>query len=137
MTWTLLSILLFILLLSCSLGTDWLTTAPKSLDDPPTKEYRSIGLFSMCTYTEIEDLRPSEYCSWYSMGVVSPYWIACSVFMALALLIIAVVALFSCGALCFRSLGRKSIYSVSGFLQALSGECWRRLALPYENVKIL
>lgn len=41
--------------------------------------------------------------------------------MALAILILCIVALFSVAGLCFRKLGKKSIFSVSGFLQGIAG----------------
>lgn len=128
MLWTLLSITLWVALLSCAFSTKWMISAPLShggnSNSSDNEMHKTIGLFSTCTVTEYDNGGMFETCNFSALsidGIASPYWIACCFFIGFALLILTAVAIFSCGALCFRSLGRKSIYSVSGLLQAVSG----------------
>lgn len=66
----------------------------------------------------------TEQCRVYPRGLgdfASPFWAIATILFGLAILILVIVALFSVVALCFRSLGKKSIFSVSGFLQGIAG----------------
>nr|CAB3263424.1 lipoma HMGIC fusion partner-like 2 protein [Phallusia mammillata] len=133
--WTLLSITIFLAELSAFMSAHWLVSQPVMI--PPTngtaigivnaetKIVRTMGLFLRCRQADASKfLSVSNNCRVYAHtigDIASPFWIATCIFMVLAMLILMVVALFSVWALCFRNLGRKSIFSISGILQAIAG----------------
>lgn len=86
---------------------------------------RSLGYIIRCTDSNTQNFQViSKTCRVYPESLAdfaSPWWAIATIMMSLAILILAIVALFSVAALCFRSLGKKSIFSVSGFLQGIAG----------------
>uniref|UniRef100_H2YRF4 Lipoma HMGIC fusion partner-like 2 protein n=1 Tax=Ciona savignyi TaxID=51511 RepID=H2YRF4_CIOSA len=135
MLWSLLSITACLTELAAFMSAHWLITTElhtagdnsSNTNGVSTDEsvIRTIGLFLRCEQTGKDDfIRMSDNCRVYahSIGdIASPFWIATTIFMATAILFLLVVALFSVWALCFRNLGRKSIFSISGILQAIAG----------------
>jgi len=122
--WSVLTLCLFISLLTSGLSTEWLVTYPQlDASDNGTEITKTIGLFSVCIFRKT-DQHTFKSCNIYATSIsqiASPYWAACCFFIGLALLTSLIVTIFACGGFCFRSIGRKSIYSVSGLLQSISG----------------
>nr|XP_002128127.1 LHFPL tetraspan subfamily member 2a protein-like [Ciona intestinalis] len=135
MLWSLLSITACLTELAAFMSAHWLITSEMKIPDSnsthvnglssETTMIRTIGLFLRCQQVGNDDfIRMSDNCRVYahSIGeIASPFWTATCIFMATAILFLLVVALFSVWALCFRNLGRKSIFSISGILQAIAG----------------
>ena len=133
--WALLSILVFLTELASMMSGHWLIGKPKIESVNPNqnntyipkeeKIYRTTGLFIRCEQQEpITVMSVSDQCRIYAHSIneiSSPCWVATSIFMALAILILFLVALSSACALCFRNIGKKSIFSICGILQAISG----------------
>lgn len=133
--WALLSILVFLTELASMMSAHWLIAKPTQSPDNgnqsnlvPKEEtiYRTTGLFLRCEQKEpITVMSVSDHCRVYahSIGeIASPCWIATSIFMALAIVLLFLIAFASVCALCFRNIGKKSIFSICGIVQAISGK---------------
>ncbi|XP_077976056.1 LHFPL tetraspan subfamily member 2 protein-like [Styela clava] len=129
--WSLLSISVCMVVLTSLMSAHWLVSPPyhsanASYPRPYSEnDVRALGLIIRCTETTPENIHTtSQNCRVYPRGLTdfaSPFWAISTILMGLAILILTIVALFSVAALCFRSLGKKSIFSVSGFLQGIAG----------------
>ena len=135
--WALMSIMVCLAELASMLSAHWLISEPNTRTSSNfSKIYfsrheptvQTLGLFTRCHEKEESSLllSSSEKCSIYAQSLssfASAWWGACCVFMAIGILLLFIVSLFSVWALCFRSVcGRKSIFSISGVLQAIAGE---------------
>jgi len=133
--WTLLSILICLTELAAFMSAHWLVSQPVSINTVNSSAHssssgshqiiRTMGLFLRCSQADPSKfLSVSDNCRVYahSIGeIASPFWTATCFCMGFGILLLFVVALFSVWALCFQNLGRKSIFSISGILQAVAG----------------
>ena len=133
--WTLLSIFVLLTELAAFMSAHWLVSSAKvnsgnnntgTINSKHEEAlYRTTGLFIRCQQKDpFEFLSVSENCRIYahSIGsIASPFWVACCFFMALGILFLLMGALLSIISLCRRSLKKKSIFSISGILQAIAG----------------
>ena len=133
--WSLLSIFVFLIELAAMISAHWMISSPvvqstknnSNVLFPQQKEtvVRTTGLFFRCEETgPIIFLSVSKNCRVYAHSIseiASPFWVATCIFLAIGLLLLFVVAMFSVLALCRRSIGKKSIFSISGILQAIAG----------------
>ena len=135
LVWSLLSIIVFLTELAAMMSAHWLIGQPASKRSPNNSDIiypqgessiRTTGLFFRCIEQgPIVFMSVSKNCRVYAhsiAGIASPFWVATCIFMAIGILILFVVGLFSIFALCRRSIGKKSIFSISGILQAIAGQ---------------
>ena len=135
LVWSLLSIFIFLTELASFLSAHWLISQPAVKNGGnngsalfPQQEktmIRTTGLFFRCEETgPVGFLSVSKNCRVYAHSVgeiASPFWVATCIFMAIGIVFLFMVSMFSIVALCRRSIGKKSIFSVSGILQAIAG----------------
>jgi len=135
LVWSLLSIFVFLIELASMMSAHWLISQSnaKAGNDNSSVVFsrqeetviRTTGLFFRCEETgPVSFLSVSKNCRVYAHSIdeiASPFWVATCIFLAIAILCLFVVAMFSIVALCRRSIGRKSIFSISGILQAIAG----------------
>ena len=57
----------------------------------------------------------------HEFGDLPPAWGACLVFLCIGSFILGVVVMMSLAGFCLQSIGRKSIFSIGGLLQAIAG----------------
>ena len=57
----------------------------------------------------------------HAYGDLPPAWGACLVFLCIGSFILGVVVLMSLLGFCLQSIGRKSIFSIGGLMQAIAG----------------
>ncbi|XP_058798354.1 LHFPL tetraspan subfamily member 2 protein [Phymastichus coffea] len=125
LAWTLLSLLAFMAVLSAVITPRWLVGPPKTIDTPSGAELYapSEGIYNRCTR-----LFGRNHCANFNMegmatdsSVFPTFWKLSLFFMSLGLAIMGstvVTALLGC---CVQSVGRKSIFNLSGVAQAIAG----------------
>ncbi|CAK8696224.1 LHFPL tetraspan subfamily member 2 protein-like [Clavelina lepadiformis] len=129
--WALLSITVCLAELAAFMSAHWLVGQSTPIQSNGSnvvlsqESVRTTGLFLRCEQKGSANfMSVSDNCRVYAHTVgeiASPFWVATCIFMVIAILFLFIVALFSVWALCFRNLGRKSIFSISGILQAIAG----------------
>ena len=138
--WTLLTIASFMMITASITSPYWLvgTLRQAGLEsiydnqtgvDPSRIFSPSIGIFNRCTrlhrYRHIDE---RETCATFVTGFNLPdnefpdAWKATLVFFSLTVLILLFVTVMSIISLCSRSIGGKSIFTVSGLLQSIAGK---------------
>ena len=85
----------------------------------------SIGIYNRCRKIQrsiggVPELNCYKYASGF-MDIPSAAWRACLVFLCLGAFLLGVVALMSLIGFCVQSVGRKSIFSLGGVIQAIAG----------------
>ena len=145
MLWTLLSIIIVLMHVAALLSPQWLlgtedvvlsgvtASSGNRQNSTTTVQYRNtetytptMGILTRCK--QIYTAR-SEYnyvtCSYYGSftDIPSGLWQAMVVFYCLGLLILCITGLASILSLCVRSVCKKSIFTLAGFIQAVAGRC--------------
>lgn len=136
MLWTLLSIVVAFAELIAFMGPDWLvspSSSPSLPSGPVTANgsYRlssrphrpTLGLYARCRQVPYHhrDIQCGPYAAHFG-EIASGFWQATVIFLAVAILILSVVALFAVFSMCFQSIMRKSIFNVCGLLQGIAGK---------------
>ena len=85
----------------------------------------SIGIYNRCRKIQrsiggVPELNCYKYASDF-MDIPSAAWRACLFFLCLGAFLLGVVALMSLIGFCVQSVGRKSIFSLGGVIQAVAG----------------
>ena len=85
----------------------------------------SIGIYNRCRKIQrsiggVPELNCYKYASGF-MDIPSAAWRACLFFLCLGAFLLGVVALMSLIGFCVQSVGRKSIFSLGGVIQAMAG----------------
>ncbi|XP_002741131.1 LHFPL tetraspan subfamily member 2 protein-like [Saccoglossus kowalevskii] len=135
--WTLLSLAAALAMSAAVITPQWLIGKPQKIglstdDDLSTRQYSdlnddyytpSIGIYNRCTKLhKFEEF--VDNCATYVNGfseLPSNYWKASTVFLAIGLLLLCMVVMTSVFSCCIRSLCKKSIFTISGLLQAIAG----------------
>ncbi|KAL2092086.1 hypothetical protein ACEWY4_011884 [Coilia grayii] len=129
MLWTLLSIVVAFAELIAFMGPDWLVSPPSGpistngsfrLSSRPHRP--TLGLYARCR--KVPNHHRDVQCGPYAADfgeIASGFWQATVIFLAVAILILSVVALFAVFSMCFQSIMRKSIFNVCGLLQGIAG----------------
>ncbi len=127
MLWTLLSIVVAFAELIAFMSPEWLLGFPR-LDSSASgagvgsREYRpSLGLYSRCLRVGTGGLSCGPYAGTFQ-EVASGFWQVAMLFLAAGTLVLGVVACISIFSLCFQGILKKSIFNISGLLQAIAGE---------------
>lgn len=126
--WTLASILVAFAELIAFMSPDWLFGFPRPSagvggEGGVSGEYRpSLGLWGRCL--QVGARQGGVTCGPYARTfgeVDSVFWQAAMLFLAAGILLLGVVACISVFSLCFQSILKKSIFNVSGLMQAVAG----------------
>ena len=118
----------------------WLYGIPKIFDDrdiaanssakniygSPEAMYRpSVGIYNRCKKIQkVIGGPPVLNCYSYGrnfMEIKSDEWKACLVFLCIGTFLLAVVTIMSLVGFCVQSVGKKSIFSLGGVIQAIAG----------------
>jgi len=126
MLWSLLSISLFLVLLSSFFSSSWLITPVlPGKSDEEFDTHKTFGLFSVC---DVKVNKKTEYkiqtCKlFYSMSHMPGYWVACCFFIGFSLLLTTLVGVLGFASVCYRRVRgcSKSIFAVAGLMQAIAG----------------
>lgn len=91
----------------------------------PSLSYRpSYGIYNRCLQLSIRlGEKKDEKCIkfMYEFSDLPPAWGACLVFLSIGTTILGVVVVMSLVGFCLQSIGRKSIFSIGGLMQAIAG----------------
>ena len=153
MLWTLLSIIVCLMHIYSLMSPQWLlgtedvllpgVTAPSGKNATTTVQYKnmevftpSMGVLTRCkqiytAYTENNFVSCSYYPSFWELP--SGLWQAMIVFYVCGLFILSVIALLSILSLCVRSICKKSLFTLCGFIQAVAGRSGVQILFFYIN----
>ncbi|KAI8503311.1 PREDICTED: lipoma HMGIC fusion partner-like 2 protein [Branchiostoma belcheri] len=135
--WTLLSIAAALANLAALMTAQWLVGQPRKAGVPggnninasrqtsPEEYYRpTIGIYNRCTslhyFGEIFHDSCGPYITSFS-DLPSNFWKATLVFMGMGILLLVIVVFTSLLGFCVHAIGKKSIFNISGLLQAIAG----------------
>ncbi|CAH1252232.1 LHFPL2 [Branchiostoma lanceolatum] len=135
--WTLLSIAAALANLAALMTAQWLVGQPRKAGIPgvsnanasrqtsPEEYYRpTIGIYNRCTslhyFGEIFHDSCGPYITSFS-ELPSNFWKATLVFMGMGILLLVIVVFTSLLGFCVHAIGKKSIFNISGLLQAIAG----------------
>lgn len=126
-------------------GTDN-STAPQGVVGPVETYTPTLGVFMRCAeiFRAIQSdggtISNQVECTSYIndfMDLPSGFWRAMVIFYAAGFFVLTVVAFLSVFSLCFRSLCKKSLFTVCGFIQAIAGKIRNILHKHYNLCSIL
>lgn len=130
--WMVLSVVATLAVITGIMTPKWLYGSAKPFGDDlkfnSTREITyqpSIGIYNRCRKIQrsiggVPELNCYKYASGF-MDIPSAAWRACLVFLCLGAFLLGVVALMSLIGFCVQSVGRKSIFSLGGVIQAMAG----------------
>lgn len=138
--WMVLSVVAAMAVITGIMTPKWLYGIPKIFDDieipanssakniyvPPEAMYRpSVGIYNRCKKIhKVAGGDPVLNCYSYIrdfMEIPSDAWKACLVFLCFGTFLLAVVTIMSLVGFCVQSVGKKSIFSLGGVIQAIAG----------------
>lgn len=136
--WMVLSLVATMAVITGIMTPKWLYGIPKVFNDkdipgnsstnfiPPEAMYRpSVGIYNRCKkITKVIGGDPVLNCYSYGrnfMEIKSDAWKACLVFLCIGTFLLAVVAIMALVGFCVQSVGKKSIFSLGGVIQAIAG----------------
>ncbi|XP_054750674.1 LHFPL tetraspan subfamily member 2a protein-like [Lytechinus pictus] len=107
------------------------TTSPQEVVGPVETYTPTLGIFMRCAEiframavhkggSKLNEVECTSYINNF-MDLPSGFWRAMVIFYAAGFLILTVVGFLSVFSLCFRSLCKKSLFTVCGFIQAIAG----------------
>ncbi|XP_070537362.1 LHFPL tetraspan subfamily member 2a protein-like [Ptychodera flava] len=137
--WTLLSIAAALAMTAALITPQWLIGPRRKVgltgitDDLSTINYDevitdefytpSIGIYNRCTKLH-EFGKYTDNCATYAKSfsdLPSHYWKAGAIFLGIGYIMLCVVVLTSIFSMCIRSICKKSIFTISGLIQAIAG----------------
>lgn len=135
--WMVLSVVATLAVITGIMTPKWLYGRPRIFDDvalesnsseyvPPEAMYRpSIGIYNRCKKIhKMVGGDPVLNCYMYVtdfMDIPSHAWKACMVFLCFGTFLLAAVVIMSLIGFCVQSIGKKSIFSLGGVIQAIAG----------------
>lgn len=138
--WMVLSVVATMAIITGIMTPKWLYGIPKRFDDidkpanssgestydPPEAMYRpSVGIYNRCKKIHMRvGGDPVLNCYSYTRGfmdIPSDAWKACLVFLCFGTFLLAIVSIMSLVGFCVQSVGKKSIFSLGGVIQAIAG----------------
>lgn len=130
--WMVLSVVAALAVITGIMTPKWLYGSAKPFGVNSTEEITSdlvyqpsIGIYNRCRKIQrsiggVPELNCYKYASGF-MDIPSAAWRACLFFLCLGAFLLGVVALMSLIGFCVQSVGRKSIFSLGGVIQAIAG----------------
>ncbi|KAJ7393929.1 positive regulation of fertilization [Desmophyllum pertusum] len=134
--WMVLSVVATLAVITGIMTPKWLYGRPRIFDDvalesnsseyvPPEAMYRpSIGIYNRCKKIhKMVGGDPVLNCYMYVtdfMDIPSHAWKACMVFLCFGTFLLAAVVIMSLIGFCVQSIGKKSIFSLGGVIQAIA-----------------
>lgn len=137
--WMVLSVVATLAVIAGIMTPKWLYGRSVLFDDknynftsqhtPPDAMYRpSIGIYNRCKKIHKSvGGDPELNCYTYIknfMDIPSAAWQACLFFLWFGTALLAIVVLMSIVGFCAQSIGKKSIFSLGGVIQAIAGNYW-------------
>ena len=133
--WMVLSVVATLALITGIMTPKWLYGRPIIFDDqayntsgyvPPEAMYRpSVGIYNRCKKIQrVIGGDPVLNCYSYIkdfMDIPSDAWKACMVFLCFGTFLLGVAVMMSLVGFCVQSVGKKSIFSLGGLIQAVAG----------------
>ena len=114
------------LALSAIATPNWLEGKPETVHiKNHTVKYRdSLGLYNRCGFRRFKSFYEKRcYIYARSFGEIShAAWQACIIFLAIAIVLLAIASVFGVVSLCKQLIGRKSLVNLAGTLQAFAGK---------------
>ena len=137
--WTLLTLAATLVVVASIITPQWLVGRPRwiglrsekfngSVYDNADRTYNpTIGIFNRCTKVHHFGGMQSDSCATYITGFDMPssdfpdFWKSALIFFIIAVVLLGTTVITSVFSLCIRAVFRKSIFTVSGLVQSISG----------------
>lgn len=133
--WMVLSVVATLAMITGIMTPKWMYGRPRIFDDqeynstsfvPPDAMYRpSVGIYNRCKKIQkVIGGDPVLNCYSYIkdfMEIPSGAWKACMVFLCFGTFLLGVAVIMSLIGFCVQSVGKKSIFSLGGLIQAIAG----------------
>ena len=139
--WMVLSVAATLAVITGVMTPKWLIGKPQTFNQngtnlTPESIYRpTLGIYNRCLkITRVVGGRPEHNCGTYAKGfmeIPSDAWKACVVFLCIGTFLLAVVVFMSLVGFCIQSVGKKSIFSLGGVIQALAGMLYYVCSEPF------
>jgi hypothetical protein len=139
MLWTLLTIVSTVMVVAAVITPQWLIGKPRwlglrsaqmngSVYDHQDRTYNpTIGLFNRCTKVHLPGSNKQDHCANFVTGFDMPsgefpdFWKSALILFAVAVVLLGFTVISALLSLCIRAICKKSIFTVSGFIQSIAG----------------